>query len=228
MTSIMSSQQTILEIKNEYTNLLISTLEQEMYVGFKSVYNEATNTKYDLENVEYRGDIPNIYILFQYFLGSIKNWTNEIIQQELTRIKEVTHTKNTFDNLIKVVVKSHIIFLTQSRNSSNYQNFYNTMDSGKFLHQCYLSCARKFYKNPALFGENNSQNEQEILNVIADGIYDSIKQFLPLELVLNDYLNSDQIVGTVGVETIQIPSVSVTAGCPMDNLPLATATVIKN
>lgn len=199
----MSLQTNIFEIKTEYTNCLIKILAPEIYIGLKSIYNKANQSAL----------ISNeTYIIFQFFLKNVQKWDKFMIQEELLRIKKATHTENIFDNLVKVVMKSKIIFLTQSQNSSNYKEFYETLDTNNFLHQCYINCANAIYENPILFEQ---QNEQKILQIIADGINDSIMGFLPMELILIDYLNGEYVENDI-----------ITLDEPITTT--ATATIINN
>lgn len=187
------------EIKNEYTDFLIKILAPEIYCGLKSLYHEAN--KCALISNEPLNEIK----IFQFFLKNIKKLDEYMIQNELSRIKKATHTENTFDNLVKVVIKSNIIFLTQSQNSSEYKDFYDTMNLNNFLHQCYISCTKEIYKNPMLFQQ---QNEQKILQIIDNGIRDSIMGFLPMELILTDYLNGEYVNNDIDVSDEPITTIA--------------------
>lgn len=185
-----------LEIKNEYTEHLVDTMVPFIYEGLVSFYKEAVNISEDTKNRD------KVLLIFQKLLQTIDGWTQHKIEEETTRIKQMSGTSDYLDDLVKSVIKSNIILLTYSNNVSNVvaQTFYNTLSTSNLVHRCYIECAKDAHNNPFLFYHDVEpmdlkRNQILIEKNIQSAIIRGIRKILPIGLILKEYLtNSVNII----------------------------------
>ena len=142
--------QNITEIKNEYTTFLTNIITPFIYEGIKSTYTYATevHNKF-LEKGKYDPTVksPGILKLFQLTLKEIPTLNSTAIETETNRIKSQCKCADWFDDLIRAVVKSHIILLTLSNPKKRpeilKEEFHNKIDINDFIHKCYIESARQ-------------------------------------------------------------------------------------
>lgn len=185
-----------LEIRNEYCEHLTETLIPYIYEGLNSIYIDAEKIAKEA-NCE-----AKTLLIFQKLLQSIGDWNQTKIINETDRIKQDSKTADYFDDLVKAVVKSSIILLTYSNTVSNIigQTFYNSLSIPSFIHYCYIECGKEAHNNPYLFFKQvdplDYKRNQIIINQkIQSGIVRAIRKFLPISLILKEYLaNSVKII----------------------------------
>ncbi len=185
-----------LEIKNEYTEHLVDTLTPFIYEGLGSYYNEAVGI------VEKGAQNDKVLLIFQKLLQSIDGWSQNKIEEETNRIKQMSGTSEYLDDLVRGVVKSNIILLTYSNNISNIiaQTFYNSLSTSTLIHRCYIECAKDAHNNPFLFFHDVSpmdlkRNQIIIEKNIQNAIVRGVRKILPIGLMLKEYLaNSINII----------------------------------
>ena len=171
-----------LERKNEYTNFLINLLAPILYDGINSIYNDGIK----LCN---KGDELKI---FQSLLKSIPDWTSTILDDEINRIKVISKCEY-LEDLIKAVIKSNISLLMNNKliDKSLYD-----INLNQFIHNCYITIAKEFYQYPDLLYHNNKsldikRNQRESILLIKEGIKNSIRKMIPLNIILKDYLHDN-------------------------------------
>ncbi len=185
-----------LEIKNEYTEHLVDTITPYIYEGLTSIYKDAVR----LANETNCSD--KTLMIFQKLLQSINNWNQLRINEETSRIKQLSNTSDYLDDLVKAVVKSNIILLAYSNTVSNIigQSFYNSLTTSMFIHRCYTECGKDAHNNPYLFFHDINpmdykRNQIIIHTKIQEGITRAIRKILPISMILKEYLiNSMNIV----------------------------------
>ena len=64
-----------------------------------------------------------------------------------------------------------------------------------FLHRCYINCAREFWKKPLLFYDNieileKQSNIDKIHEIINNSIFDTIRNFLPQNTIIESFLGT--------------------------------------
>ena len=105
----------LIEIKHEYTTILVNIIAPLIYEGIKNIYNSVC------KGVNSNGNDTLILQLFQESLQKITKWDNNIIIQEVNRIKQNTKSSEWLHNLIKGTLKANISIFNY--NSSNvYEN----------------------------------------------------------------------------------------------------------
>lgn len=186
-----------LEMKQEFTEHLVDTLTPYINEGLISIYNQAA----DIAKEEKR---PNkTLMIFQKLLEYVPDWPQTRVEEETSRIKHMSGTDEYLDNLVRGVVKSHIILLTYSNNISGViaQSFYNTLATTTLIHKCYIECAKDFHNNPFLFYHEVPEMEQKrnqvlIVKNIQEIIVRAIRKILPINLILKEFIaNTINIVG---------------------------------
>ncbi len=198
-------EKTIVDSKDIYTEYLLNVLTPLLYEGIFSLYEKAQlfEKKYAEEckkNPSTKN--PGVIVLFQHFLCEMSKLNDNLIVDEATRIKDNSKCADIFDDLIKAVIKSHIIVLTYtaSRKTSAIVNekFHEKIETKTFVHACYLECSRLFYDHPMLFwhdfkSHELKENQRIIYQLIKIGIKNAIKRSLPMKEILDEFLRHDYI-----------------------------------
>ena len=184
-----------LERKNEYTTHLTNLLSPIMYDGINSIYIEGKNISKN------NGDELKV---FQSLLKSIPDWEKNIIEQEVNRIK-ISSKCDYLDNLVKAVIKSNIEILMNNKTIDN--DLYN-IDLSSFIHNCYITLAKAFYQYPDLFYHKNKsidikRNQRESIQIIKEEIKNTIRKMIPLNLILDNYINLEESQKNVVIENNQ-------------------------
>lgn len=193
----------ITEIKEEYTTFLINIMNPFIYEGIKSVYSFAMNAhKEFLERGKYDAETksPGILKLFQLSLKEIQTLNNHSIEIETNRIKAGSKCSEWFDDLVRAVIKSHIVLLTFSNTRKHpeilKEQFHNKIEIKDFIHKCYIESAKLIYNNPELFWHEFppleiKRNQREACNLIKLAIQEAIRKMLPYKIILREYLQND-------------------------------------
>ncbi len=196
-------EKNIVEIKNEYTDFLLSILTPLLFEGIKSIYEKAVKLEEDFRIKEQQDPSvknPGVFKLFQICLRDIPNLNTAAIENETNRIKEKSRCSEYFDSLLKSVIKSNIILLTfNSKKKKSHiveERFHESIDSKLFVHKCYIESSRIFFNYPELFCHHFStldikRNQREIYDLIKDAIKEAIRKSLPIKLILDEYLKND-------------------------------------
>ena len=196
-------EKNIVEIKNEYTDFLLSILTPLLFEGIKSIYEKAVKLEEDFRIKEQQDPSvknPGVFKLFQICLRDIPNLNTAAIENETNRIKEKSRCSEYFDSLLKSVIKSNIILLTfNSKKKKSHiveERFHENIDSKLFVHKCYIESSRIFFNYPELFWHHFStldikRNQREIYDLIKDAIKEAIRKSLPIKLILDEYLKND-------------------------------------
>lgn len=201
-------ERNIIEIKSEYTNFLISILLIPLYNGMKSLYIHAVETEKKLKESLTTGNFtnPGLFKIFQTYLKDIETASIDVMQKEYERIKTDSKCNDWFDDLVRAVIKSHIVLLTYNVSEktcrlidTKYHNGINIVD---FVHKCYIECSKTFYNRPEFVWHEYSKNtnicdtkkiKNDVLELIKASIIEAIRKMLPMKLILSEYLSNDYI-----------------------------------
>jgi len=198
-------EKTIVDAKDIYTNYLVDTLTPLLYEGFYSIYEKARsleNTYIQASKIDPDVKNPGVLVLFQHFLIGVDKLSDNMIDEETKRIRDNSKCSDIFDQLIKAVMKSHIIVLTYTASGQKCklvtEKMHEKIESKYFIHKCYVECARLFYDHSALFWHefSNSElkdNQRIIYQLTKIGIKNAIKRCLPMKELLETYLNNDYV-----------------------------------
>jgi hypothetical protein len=192
------------EAKNEYSSRLISILSPHILDGFLSIFKEGV-TLCD------QNDEQTKYLMtFQNFLTRVPKWNQEIINDETSRIINISKCLY-LNDLLTCVHITQLKILTSIRVSSKQKKI--TIDIPKlnnYIHKVYIFAARKFYKAVYLFEQNVSPLQQqkhlrECSVIIDDAIMNVIRENIPIEQILRAYMD-DTVEEEVTEEIIDIPN----------------------
>ena len=91
-----------IETKKEYTIHLVNSLYQLIYEGLQNIYEEAKKTAKNNDELK----------IFQIMLSDVPKWNPNIIDGEYQRIIRQNNLGKTIEDLLKAVIKSNIVVLT--------------------------------------------------------------------------------------------------------------------
>ncbi len=200
-----SYEKTISDINHEYTKFLIHILSPLIYEGIKSMYDKSVELekKYidmSKENINVKN--PGILKIFQHFIKNIPSLNLNLIESEMIRIRDASKHADIFEKLIKAVIKSQIILLTYNASGKQCklvnEKFHEKVDCKIFIHKIYIESARQFYNNPELFWHGYTsldikKNQRECMQIIENSINVAIKEIIPMNDILIEYLKNDYI-----------------------------------
>ena len=201
-------EKNIVDIKHEYTEFLTHIITPLIYEGIKSMYNKALEAekKYiQMAKDDARIKNPGVFKIFQHFLKGIPSLNINLIEAEMIRIRDSSKHADIFDKLIKAVIKSTIVVLTYNASGQQCkivnEKIHEKIDSKEFIHKIYVECAKQFYSNPELFWHQYQsielkRNQQQCFDIINKSISIAVKQCIPMNDVLEEYLKNDYIVET--------------------------------
>ena len=174
----------LVSARDEYIYQLLNCMTPIVYQGFKSIYTTVYDTIDDKR-----------YVLkeFQSQLKGIPQWNENIIDEEAERIK----SKCSFiHDLISAIFITNVKILSCIRSEEENSKLKIKVPTlSKFIHNVYISCARKFYYNPILFydklkSNKVKENHEETIRTIDNCIQDTIRKLIPVENILQEYLAS--------------------------------------
>lgn len=172
--------------REEYTEKLCNTLRPLIYDGLKAIWDDVKKSSNE-----------RCLLRFQQQLSLVPKWNKDIIDNECSRIsKEIS-----ISQLEKIVEAVFIFNIKILSSIGNGDNIHLTIPEIKhFIHKCYINCARDFYTNPYIIDDrlrNNiydnlkvQKNYRDSLNLISNSIEKTIKECIPIEQILEQYLNS--------------------------------------
>lgn len=192
------------ESKNEWSILMINAITPHVIDGFKSIFNESLQLCQNNEE-------PDKYLMtYQNLLSRIPSWNQTIIETEKNRIL----AKSKCSYLEDLVTCVHIIQLKLLScvrvGIENKKINIDIPDLSIFLHKIYISVARKLYSNIYLFELDIAPLEQQRRNrefevMVQTCIMNTIRDQLPVEQLLRQYIDDTQEIDVIKVETKSEP-----------------------
>jgi Family of unknown function (DUF5764) len=176
------------ESRNEWCARLVNILAPMMAEGFRSIFDEAWKL------CDQNNETGKYLMTFQNFLSRVPKWNGTIIEQETQRIVD----RSGCGYLADLVTCVHIIqlkSLTCMRVGSKQKKVdIDIPQLNDFIHKVYVHCARKLYTNVYLFERGippltTQKNMRETEIIIKECILDSIRESIPLEMILKTYMD---------------------------------------
>lgn len=169
--------------RQEYTSVLVDLLYRPLYVGIKSIWDDAKENYPRSE----------VYGRFQDKLLKIPRWNQTVITTEHRRIVDKTKC-DYLDNLIRKVFVLHTQLLAATSSQPNRKVSLSVPRTDNFIHKCYEMCGRAFFENPYLMEDRPGtfdtrkrvRNLQESNAIIKDGICTTIRTLLPVSNLLQE------------------------------------------
>ena len=138
----------LVDAKTEYTKQLVNILKPNLYDGIKEIFLESRD--HCLENDDINNTLPH----FQSLLSQVPKWNQDIINTKSELIMSDSKC-DWLDDLITAVFISHTRILTSINYSKNKKKINLKIPKVEhFIHQCYISAARCFYKIPFMFDDS--------------------------------------------------------------------------
>ena len=179
---------TLNESRNEWCARLVNILAPMIAEGFRSIFDEAWKL------CQQNNETGKYLMTFQNFLSRVPKWNATIIGQETQRIVD----RSGCGYLSDLVTCVHIIqlkCLTCMRVGSKQKKVdIDVPQLSDFIHKVYVHCARKLYTNVYLFERDvapltTQKNMRETEIIIKECILDSIRESIPLEMILRTYMD---------------------------------------
>ena len=185
------SLSSLVESKNEWCGRLVNILTPCIIQGLKSIFDEAYQLC--LEN----DDEEKYLMTFQNFLSRVPKWNDSIISNEVNRIGEKSGC-GYWEDLITCVHIVQLKALTVSRVGTKQKKIDLDIPSiNIFIHKCYINVARKVYTNIYLFERGIppleiQKNNRELEVIIKEMILNTVRENIPVELILKAYLDETE------------------------------------
>lgn len=193
-------ERNITDIKNIYLQQLTSILTPCMFDSIKNIYNRSCEIA--------KGSKMSIEYAFKVCLKDLVNLSQQSIINEVSKIKSLSNSGSYFDNLVRSVIKSHIVLMSYnvSKDSCPICDIrkYN-IDINKFIHECYIELGNQIFNDPRIFimclkdgDELNNINGNircgnKFDKLVKKCISKVVFSFIPVNDVLVEYLNKDKI-----------------------------------
>ena len=134
----------LVETKKEYMDQIYDLFTNPFYQGIASIWKKS-KTLYETELDQQKRLRPrdrrkvSLLMTFQKKLEDISNWSEEIVNNEYIRIKEITKWPN-FDKLILAILTTRSNILETISLDSKKEAYSLTIPSSKhFIHCCYIN-----------------------------------------------------------------------------------------
>ena len=193
-------ERNIADIKKIYLQQLTSILTPCMFDSIKNIYNRSCEIA--------KGSKMSIEYAFKVCLKDLVNLSQQSIINEVSKIKSLSNSGSYFDNLVRSVIKSHIVLMSYNVSKESCPicdiRKYN-IDINKFIHECYIELGNQIFNDPRIFimclkdGEelNNINGNIRCGNkfdkLVKKCISKVVFSFIPVNDVLVEYLNKDKI-----------------------------------
>jgi hypothetical protein len=185
--------------KNEWCIRLMNILSGHIIDGFRAIFNEA------LTLCESNDEVEKYLMTFQNLLAKVKNWNQVTVENETERIKKASNCPY-LEDLVTCVHIIQLKLLSCVRVTNKNQKIdIDIPNIDKFLHRVYINISRKLYCNIYLFQIDVSpleqqKNNREIEIIVQSCIMNTIRDNIPIDQLLRQYIDETQ---EVEVETIE-------------------------
>jgi hypothetical protein len=173
--------------KTEYTEQLEDILIPHIHEGIKKIWSFSKKEKEPLK-------------FFQKELCKVHLWNQEYINNiYLKLVSENNISKEYIDKIIEAVFLSNIKILSVIKLNDKKKTInVSVPDTKHFIHKSYIETARKFYVDPYMIDDRAFLTKKEIqinvnrsLTAIKESIEKTIRNMMPMEDILEKYLQVD-------------------------------------
>jgi hypothetical protein len=189
------------ESKNEWSILLMNYLTPHIIDGFRSIFNES------VQICDKNDEMDKYLMTLQNLLTRIPKWNQQMIETERERIVKLCNCSYLEDLMTCVhVVQLKILSCVRVGSETKKINI-DIPDFCTFLHNIYTNVARKLYSNIYLFEIDIPELEVQKRNrefelLVQTCIMNTIRDRIPVETLLRQYIDETQEVEVKKVETI--------------------------
>jgi len=191
----------LIDSKNEWSILLINHITPHIIDGFRSIFNEAVRL------CEENDEIEKYLMTYQNLLARIPKWNQLMITTEHERIVKLCNCSYLEDILTCVHIIQLKILSCVRVGSETKKVSIDIPDFSAFIHKTYTNIARKLYSNIYLFEidipplETQKRN-REFEHIVQTCIMNTIRDRIPIESLLRQYIDETQEIETVKVEKV--------------------------
>jgi len=189
------------ESKNEWSILLMNYLTPHIIDGFRSIFNES------VQICDKNDEMDKYLMTFQNLLTRIPKWNQQMIETERERIIKLCNCSYLEDLMTCVhIVQLKILSCVRVGSETKKINI-DIPDFCTFLHNVYTNVARKLYSNIYLFEIDIPELEVQKRNrefelLVQTCVMNTIRDRIPVETLLRQYIDETQEVEVKKVETI--------------------------
>ena len=166
--------------RDEYIEQLKCIISPLLIQGFNSIYSDAIEITHG-KRVIYK---------FQELLKEIPNWNQTILQEESKRIKKKC---SYIMDIVTAIFVSNVKILASIRLKGSNENIrVKIPTSDIFIHSIYIEAAQHIFYDPFLFYHHTNrsiqENKETVRKIIRNSIDETIRQMLPFDDILQEYL----------------------------------------
>ena len=187
--------------KDEWSIVLLNMITHHIVDGFRSIFNESVQLCNDNSEEE------KYLMTYQNLLARIPKWNQTMIDSEKDRIIKLCNCSYLEDILVCVhIIQLKVLSCVRVGSESKKINI-DIPDFSLFIHNVYTNVARKLYSNIYLFEidihplEIQKRNREFEL-LVQTCIMNTIRDKMPIELLLRQYIDSTQEIEVTKVERI--------------------------
>jgi hypothetical protein len=176
---------------NYLTTILVPLLNEGLWATYKTAQT-IENKLIEASKVDGSIKLCDITTIFRHQLKQIPETKQRVIEKETNRIRDNSSCADIFDDLIRSVIKSNILVLSNKNDKDEIPFDYEGMKIVDFIHECYVECAKALFPNANLFcitsGNNMRHNQQKINLFIKHAIGQAILHTLPMKDIIKNYM----------------------------------------
>ena len=160
--------------KDEYTKQLLNTIQNDIYIILKSIYNDSQE-----QNLRRKISYSN----FQKELKTVPQWTSYKLE---SKIRDLIKKYPFLMDLITAIFVSHVKILACVRLKSDNKSIkIKVPNLNTFFHKLLIKCCESLYYEPTLI----NCEKHKLMEIISIAIEDTIGNQIPIEYILNEYLS---------------------------------------
>ena len=163
--------------KEEYTKQITTCLTPIVYAGILAIYKESQKM-----NIRLIVSLSN----FQKSLRKVPEWTSFRLSDEVERTKKGCPY---LMDLVTAIFVSHVKILACVRLKGDHKSIKIKIPSiESFLHKLYINVSEKLYCG-VVEHPNIIENKTIIQGIISETVEETIRNQIPIESILNEYLS---------------------------------------
>lgn len=188
-----SNSSVLLVRRNEYVSELIASMKEKFMAGMQRVY----------DTVRALNQNPHMLLRdFQLSCKDIAIWTNDRVEEEVTRFKNPIHLAKV---LRAIDLLNQRIYTSQGHYSIAASD--SMVDFNAFVHQCYLQLGRELWKAPQIMYHGFPRPERHVHQVTLSKLVVSVmKIILRKRIPFEDLEATGPEVRNDLTESVSLPS----------------------
>ena len=177
----MDNLNILCEAKREYLGQMCLIMCPAMIEVFQDMYNEAVKLS--------KG--RKVLIMYQKLLKEVPNWSNAMSKNHCDNI---TNRCAWFSDLLAAVFVACTKILSAVRLKADNKKISLKLPTEEvFIQTCYNNVARDLYKDPYVFGEEQSEylRDEKLTERFSLCIESTVKELIPVQQILQTYMSQE-------------------------------------